>query len=277
MLKFNYHSHSTYCDGKNTLEEMVLSAIDKGLKYFGFSAHSPVPFENDFGLQPDEIPNYLGEIKRLKKKYEDKIQLFASMEFDYIPNLSENIKPKAKKYGLDYTIAAVHMVYSEKGLWFIDGSKQETYDEGLKKCFDNNIKEAVRAFFYQNIKMIQEEKPDIVGHFDKVKMHNKDRYFKEDEPWYKDLVMQTIEEIKQNDLICEINTRGLYKGRSDDYFPQTSWIKTLAQEKVRVTVSTDCHKADEVDKLFIECSNHLKDCGHKEIWYFDGSWKPTPL
>lgn len=69
MLKFNYHSHSTYCDGKNTLEEMVISAIDKGLKYFGFSAHSPVPFENDFGLQQEEISNYLNETKRLKAKY----------------------------------------------------------------------------------------------------------------------------------------------------------------------------------------------------------------
>ncbi len=277
MLKFNYHSHSTYCDGKNTLEEMVISAIDKGLKYFGFSAHSPVPFENDFGLQQEEISNYLNETKRLKAKYEDKIKLFTSMEFDYIPTMSEDIRERAIKYQLDYIISSVHLVYSPKGLWFIDGSKQESYDNGLKNCFDGNIKKAVAAFYGQTIEMIQGAKPDIVGHFDKVKMHNKDRFFKEDEPWYRDLVMQTIEAMKENDSICEINTRGLYKGRSNDYFPQTAWIKTLAKEKVRVTISTDCHKADEVDKLFIECSNHLKECGHKEIWYFDEIWKSTPL
>ncbi|MFA6705144.1 MAG: histidinol-phosphatase [Bacteroidales bacterium] len=277
MLKFNYHSHSTFCDGKNTLEEMALSAIERGMQYFGFSAHSPVPFKNDFGLPTSEIDNYLNETKRLKKKYEDKIKLFTSMEFDYIPKISEDIRERAEKYNLDYIISSIHLVSSENGLWFIDGSKQEIYDKGLIECFGGDIKKAVKAFYSQTNEMISKINPNILGHFDKVKMHNKDRYFKEDEPWYRDLVMESIDLMKQNNTICEINTRGLYKGRSNDYFPQTPWIKALAQKQVRVTISTDCHKADEVDKLFVECSNHLKDCGHKDIWYFDESWKPIAL
>lgn len=277
MLKFNYHSHSTFCDGKNTLEEMALSAIERGMQYFGFSAHSPVPFKNDFGLPTSEIDNYLEETKRLKKKYEDKIKLFTSMEFDYIPKISEDIRERAEKYNLDYIISSIHLVSSENGLWFIDGSKQESYDKGLIECFGGDIKKAVKAFYSQTNEMISKINPNILGHFDKVKMHNKDRYFKEDEPWYRDLVMESIDLMKQNNTICEINTRGLYKGRSNDYFPQTPWIKALAQKQVRVTISTDCHKADEVDKLFVECSNHLKDCGHKDIWYFDESWKPIAL
>ena len=277
MLKFNYHSHSTFCDGKNTLEEMALSAIERGMQYFGFSAHSPVPFKNDFGLPTSEIDNYLKETKRLKKKYEDKIKLFTSMEFDYIPKISEDIRERAEKYNLDYIISSIHLVSSENGLWFIDGSKQEIYDKGLIECFGGDIKKAVKAFYSQTNEMISKINPNILGHFDKVKMHNKDRYFKEDEPWYRDLVMESIDLMKQNNTICEINTRGLYKGRSNDYFPQTPWIKALAQKQVRVTISTDCHKADEVDKLFVECSNHLKDCGHKDIWYFDESWKPIAL
>ena len=84
------------------------------------------PFENDFGLQQEEISNYLNETKRLKAKYEDKIKLFTSMEFDYIPTMSEDIRERATKYQLDYIISSVHLVYSPKGLWFIDGSKQES-------------------------------------------------------------------------------------------------------------------------------------------------------
>jgi len=29
-LKVNFHTHSTFCDGKNTPEENVISAIKKG-------------------------------------------------------------------------------------------------------------------------------------------------------------------------------------------------------------------------------------------------------
>lgn len=277
MLKFNYHSHSLFCDGKNTLEEMALSAIEKGLKYFGFSAHSPVPFENDFALQYHDIDNYLNEIKRLKEKYSDKIKLFSSMEFDYIPEVSENIRERAELYQLDYIISSVHLVAAQNGLWFIDGSKQESYDNGLRDCFGSDIKKGVKAFYSQTNEMISRVEPDIIGHFDKVKMHNKDRYFKEDEPWYVDLVMESLDTMKKHNTICEVNTRGLYKGRSNDYFPQTHWVKALAEKNIHVTISTDCHKSDEVDNLFAECWQHLKDCGHKEVWYFDGKWKPTKL
>jgi len=35
----NYHTHSTFCDGKNTPEEIVLAAIDKGFDVIGLSGH----------------------------------------------------------------------------------------------------------------------------------------------------------------------------------------------------------------------------------------------
>ena len=38
---FNYHTHTTYCDGKSTPEEIVLEAIRFGMDTIGFSGHSP--------------------------------------------------------------------------------------------------------------------------------------------------------------------------------------------------------------------------------------------
>ena len=29
MIKTNYHTHTLYCDGKNSPEEVILSAIEK--------------------------------------------------------------------------------------------------------------------------------------------------------------------------------------------------------------------------------------------------------
>ena len=39
MIKTNYHTHSTFCDGKNTPEEMVLKAIEDNFDILGFSSH----------------------------------------------------------------------------------------------------------------------------------------------------------------------------------------------------------------------------------------------
>lgn len=33
-MKINLHSHTTFCDGKNSAEEMVVSAIDHGFDVF---------------------------------------------------------------------------------------------------------------------------------------------------------------------------------------------------------------------------------------------------
>ena len=71
MKRFKLHSHSWFCDGKNTLEEMVLAAIEKGLYCFGFSAHAPVPFENNFALKIEDQESYLQQTRSLKEKYAD--------------------------------------------------------------------------------------------------------------------------------------------------------------------------------------------------------------
>ena len=41
MIKTSFHTHTTFCDGKNTPEEMVVAAIEKGFVALGFSTHSP--------------------------------------------------------------------------------------------------------------------------------------------------------------------------------------------------------------------------------------------
>ncbi|MEE0993263.1 MAG: histidinol-phosphatase [Bacteroidales bacterium] len=275
MKRFNLHSHSLFCDGKNSMEEMALAAIEKGLYCFGFSAHAPIPYDNDFALKYEEQEAYLQEARRLKEKYADKIRLFVSMEFDYIPEIAEDIRQRANSLGLDYMIASVHKVKEagRDGNWFIDGGKQEVWDKGLVEYFNSDIRKGVECFYSQSIEMLKKSQPDVIGHFDKVKMHNKERFFSQQDPWYCDLVMNLLEEIKKQNCICEVNTRGLYKGRSDDFFPSVKWIKQAAQMGIRMTVSTDCHNVSEVDLLFDEAVETLKQCGHDYIWYFDNGWK----
>ncbi len=279
MRKFNLHSHSTFCDGKSSLEQMVLSAIDKGLYCFGFSAHAPVPFDNTFALQYSDKEAYLRECARLKAEYADRIRLFTSMEFDFITDIVEDARQRAEEDGLDYVIASVHQVkaHGKEGMWFIDGGKQETWIKGLEEVFGGNVRQAVECFYTQSVEMVQKVRPDIVGHFDKVRMHNRERFFRQTEAWYEELVAWFIEEVKKQDCICEVNTRGLYKGRSDDFFPSTKWIKHAAQKGVRMTISTDAHREDEVDLLFDEAAKCLKECGHRQVWYFDGQWTSQTL
>ena len=269
MQLFNLHTHSYFSDGKSTPEEVVLEAIKQGMKVLGFSDHSPVPFENSFAIKNDEVQNYISTIKSLKEKYQDQIDIYCSMEMDFIPGIVKDFKKTKEELSLDYMIGSIHLVGNDiNKLWFIDGSKVETYDEGLFNYYNGDIKKGVKTFFHQYNEMIETEEFDIVGHFDKIKMHNRDRYFTENEKWYRDLLMETLTLIKEKSLIVEVNTRGIYKKRSEDFYPSTWILPIMCEMNIPVVISSDSHKSEELTLCFKEAEDALKTAGYKETMCF---------
>ena len=50
-MLFNYHTHTTFSDGKKTPEEVVESAISQGLKSIGFSDHGYTDFDHTYCMK----------------------------------------------------------------------------------------------------------------------------------------------------------------------------------------------------------------------------------
>ena len=100
LNKQNLHVHSNYADGKNSLEELIVEAIDKGFDSIGFSEHSYMPFSSyPYQMNVEGTEVYKKEVASLKLKYKDKIGVYCGMEFEYysdidtsagVPTLQEN-------------------------------------------------------------------------------------------------------------------------------------------------------------------------------------------
>ena len=274
MKYFNFHTHTLYCDGKNAPEDFIQTAIKKNMSAIGFSSHSPLPFKNTYCIKANRVEDYKNEIRELQKKYANKINVFLALEFDYVPELSDDFSILKNSMGLDYTIGSVHLVKNKKSgkLWFIDGP-EINYTSGLSAIFDNDIKFAVTSFFEQSAEMINTQKPTIIGHFDKIKMHNRNRFFKETEIWYIKLVKQTLDIIRKSGSIIEVNTRGIYKKRSDSLYPGEEILTEILKSKIPITISADAHEPHELTSYYPEAIGNLKDIGFKKIKYFTGkSW-----
>ena len=266
----NYHTHSRHCDGRGELREYVEYALSKGFKALGFSGHAPVPFPNNFSIKDDDYLNYCNEVRALKAEYAGRIDIRLGLEIDYIPGLLEDFTPLVEQGGLDYTIGSVHLIpnpndvselrhlsATAKGderqqipyhLWFIDGPRQETYDNGLHHIFGDDIRAGVRAYFHQQNAMIEQNRPTIVGHPDKIVMHNRERYFSCTDRWYRDLLFETLQLIAETGCICELNTRGLYKGRHTDYYPSKEAVRFMDTLGIPLLVSTDAHQPSDLDR-----------------------------
>ena len=304
MQNFNLHTHSVYSDGKSQPREIVEEAIRQGLTTLGFSEHSPLPFDNTFSVKSADMPRYVAEIAQLKEEFKDKIDLYCGLEADYLTGVSEPFALTKEKYHLDYLIGGVHLVIDpalrqaqgpEKikvvepvetpiqtinpdEIWFIDGPKWEVYDEGLQKFFDGDIRRAVRRFFEQSNEMIENEQFDIIAHFDKIKMHNRDRYFHEDEPWYRKLALETLDLIREKGLVMEINTRGIYKKRYNGFYPSPWLMEEACKMGVPAIISADAHHFSEITLEFDAAEEALKRAGYRSVVNFkDGRWVEKAL
>ena len=100
-------------------------------------------------------------------------------------------------------------------------------------------------------------------------MHNRNRFFTDSEKWYRNLINETVDLIKQKDIIVEINTRGLYKKRSDELFPDCYALNRIKELNIPIILSSDAHHSDEVIMLFDETTEKLKTIGFREVMFFD--------
>ena len=274
----NYHTHSRFCDGKGEPREYVEYALANGFSALGFSGHSPLPYENTFSIKEDKFEEYCDTIRALKEEYAGRLDIRLGLEIDYVPGLCEDFKPLIERGGLEYTIGSVHLIPNPDAidyirehpaeaadyLWMIDGPRYELYDDGLQRHFGGDIRKAAKAFFYQNNVMIESQKPTIVGHFDKIVMHNKDRYFHYDEPWFRDLVYETAHLIRETGCVCEMNTRGIYKGRHYDFYPAKETLKYMNELGIPVIVSTDAHQPSDLTRTE-DAEAFLREIHYREI------------
>ena len=271
----NYHTHTTYCDGKDTVKTFVEEAIAKRFTHLGFSSHAPVSGDLDFAIREEEIPHYLKDIYEMKQA-QQKVTLFAGLECDFIPGITQSFSYFKKEYALDYIIGGVHLVkpVNSNELWFIDGSKRDTFDEGFYNLFDGHTQKAVTRFWEQTFEMIETEKFDIIAHVDKIKMHNQGRFFSQEENWYKKLVHHVLNLIERAGIIMEINSRGIYKGRCDTFYPSDYILLQAAKMDIPFVISGDAHKAEELGLLHAEAFEKLKSMEIRRMVYLEeGNWK----
>ena len=279
MKRFNHHTHSYFCDGSFAPEEYVTEALRLGFSTLGFSSHAPVPFPNTFALKEERRKEYQLAIRELQHRYIDQLEIFLGLEIDYIPGVSRDFDFYRKDMRLDFVIGGVHLVKSEAAeLWFIDGPSYEKYDSGLEEIFHGDIRKGVKTYYQSVCDMITTQKPDIVAHIDKIKMHNGGRFFREDEPWYVAMVDEMLEVIAQSDCIVEINSRGIYKKRCPDLFPSLAILKKLHRLKVPITFSSDAHAPAELNIGLDICASTALEAGYKEVCCLsNGQWEAVEI
>lgn len=251
-MKANYHTHSTWCDGKNTPEEMVVAAIEKGFDEIGFSSHAMLPTTLlDWGLTERNIESYAADIRALADRYKGRIKVLCGVEADYAPPAASPDRSVFNAIKPDYIIGSVHFVVAPDGAFVCVDKSPASLEKGIRDHFSGDVKAYVSTYFAQVRRMMAECDFDIVGHIDLVRKFNeKAPYFSEDAAWYREEIELTALAAASFGKAVEINTGAISRGWLDDAYPSAEFRDLLSKAGVRFVLGSDAHSADALDCAF---------------------------
>ncbi len=238
MISRDLHVHTTFSDGKNTPEEVVLEAIKKGVKTLGFSDHSYTPFDTSYCMKKEKVDEYIKQVNALKEKYRDKIEVLCGIEQDYFSGKPTN--------DFDYVIGSVH--YVKLGDEYIDvDDTSEKLQNAAKKYFGGDIYSLIEEYYRLVGEVVEIINADIIGHFDLItKFCEKDSIFDQNNPRYVAAWKKAVDKLLKHNKPFEINTGAISRGYRTTPYPAPQIIDYIKQSGGRFILSSDSHSADTV-------------------------------
>lgn len=267
----NLHIHTTYADGKDAPEELVLTAIQKGFRSIGFSEHTYMEFSDyPYQMPVEKMGRYKAEIHQLKQRYKGQIDLFCGLEYDLFSDVAVD--------GFDYIIGSVHYLD-------IDG-KKVGFDRGVKEVesfvdtyFHGDGLAFAERYFETLLLLPQKRKVDIVGHFDILTKTNELRPFIDVRSQdYLRLGYEAIYNLKGKIPLLEVNTGAIARGYRTAPYPQAEFLREFRRCGFGAVITSDCHNKDFFDCHYTEARELLLQAGFTSQWILtDEGFKEVKL
>lgn len=223
----NYHSHTARCHhATGTQREYVEKAIESGFKIFGFSDHTPYPYNNGFvssiRMLPGELESYVKETLDLKAEYKNEIEIKLGLEVEYFPKHFEDLLRLCEPYPIEYFLLAQHHTENEYDGTYVGFP---TRDETVLQKYCNQIYEALATgrFLYL-------AHPDLVN-------------FVGDDAVYERYMRELCRKVKSYGLPLEINFLGIWDHRN---YPDRRFWKIAGEEQMDVIFGADAHHVDKI-------------------------------
>jgi histidinol-phosphatase (PHP family) len=263
------HSGQFCTHGRDTLEQIVRAYIDAGFVWVGLTEHMP-PASEKF-LYPDELDAgltvaamqarfgaYMAEARRLQRKYADRIGIFVGFETEACSGALEQAIALRRRCAPDYVVGSLHHVDDRA----IDYSPEMFQ---IVVAAAGGIEALYTRYFDQQYALIERLRPEVVGHFDLIRLFDPDypRHLAMPAVWAR--IRRNLELIRRLDLILDYNLAALKKGQAEPYVSRP--ILELARDLgIALVPGDDAHSVDTVGLHLARGIELLQQAGVPTAW-----------
>lgn len=269
MRLSNIHTHSCFCDGKDTPEEMAQAAFELGFVSLGFSGHGIWPSFAE-AMTEEGQAEYRRRILSLKEHYKGKMDILLGVEHEGGQGYDD--------LEWDFLIESVHDLPFEGAYYSIDWELPRT--EAVIRSFCGGDAYKLTKTYFEFCAMCYERSPaQVAGHVDLITKFNEGgRLFDEEDPRYLSPALEAVETAVRRGMVVEVNTGAMARGYRTAPYPGPQLLKRVKELNGQVMLSSDCH-----DRNFLTCGfensiEYLKHFGfdHTLILTADG-WQEEGL
>lgn len=252
MTPSNYHTHTCFCDGDATVEELVLEAIRLGCPEIGFSGHSNTPFDESYCMTKAGTEGYIAAVKAAQKQYGQQIKIYLGIEMDYYADVTDD------RY--DYRIGSVHYVKKDGCYLPVDDGK-EIQLANVEKHYGGDFYGFVEDYFATVAEVYRKTKCQILGHFDLVTKFNRDGdLFDTRHPRYRAAAHKALETLMDTPVILEINMGAIARGYTEEPYPARDVVQKWLSAGKPVIYSSDCHSAKQLLYKYDLYESYIQSC-----------------
>ncbi|UDN57766.1 histidinol-phosphatase HisJ [Clostridioides sp. ES-S-0010-02] len=254
------HIHSPYCPhgSKDDFEKYIQRAIDVGLTEMTFTEHFPYPNgfqdpapENDSCMNPENLSNYLDDVKNFKQKYESKIKINVGAEVDFLEGYEEDIKNNLDKYGdeLEDSLLSVHIIKIDGAYCCVDYSVEE-FQNLIDKL--GSIEAVYNKYYETLIKAVNADlgtyKPKRIGHLNLVRKFN--QVFPYNYEGNK-VLEELIKLVKEKGYELDYNVSGNRKEYCKEPYVDVYLLELAKKYDIPLVLGSDSHCAEEINNYDI--------------------------
>lgn len=248
-LPGDYHVHTSWSDGRGTVEEVVRRAAALGLAEIAPAEHfTPSPGDGEgWWLRPEQLGAYVEDVRAAAARHDD-IRVLVGLEAEWVTGREAELGEILSAWPIEVVVLGVHEV---DGFVFDDPAARAD-----PRWADHD---ALFAAYYRTVRRAAEwGRFDILAHVDYIGL-----WGHRPGPASLPEIETALDALAASGAAIELNS-DRFSDPAGVMYPSVEILRGARARRIPLTIDSDAHEVAHVGRALDEAIAHARAAGYRE-------------